>query len=378
MPPSRRRVPGRPTPLLLGCLLLAGPWPLAAQSVLERPPNMHGTWVGPSGTLYFNFIHRFTDTGAPLRKVINYPTFLLGAGLGGDGLLAVRYATNSELVTGIPNEWEAFLRYTPLSQGAGRPLDLSLHGGWNDAARSGDAELTLARSFGERVRLMVAGRGFSNAFDLDEARFAWAVGGTLQLHRWIALAGDYAELLDLEEIPRAEGAWSAGLQLVVPFTPHTLSLQASNATTTTLQGSTLGVSEKRWGFEFTIPLTLSRYFGGGAAAAPDSAASGGAVAAEVGMTNQLRFTPDTVRVRVGETVRWRNGSVVLHTVTGDPSRAAQASNVQLPAGAQPFDSGNMPPGAVFEHTFAVAGTYRYVCVPHEMAAMIGVVIVTEN
>jgi plastocyanin len=337
---------------------------------------MHGTWVGPTGTVYFNFLHRFTDSGEPLHKVINYPTFLLATGIGGDGLIGIRYATNSELVTGIPNEWEAFLRYTPLAQTAGRPLDLSLHAAWNDAARSGDFELTLARTFGDRLRLLAAGRGFSNAFDEDEARFGWAVGGALQLHRWVALAGDYGELFDSEEVPRAEPAWSAGLQLVVPFTPHTLSLQASNATTTTLEGSALGVSETRWGFEFTIPLTLSRWFGGGAAQAP--AGAGGPVAAEVGMTNALAFTPDTVRVRVGETVRWRNTSDIVHTVTADPSRAAQASNVVLPAGASPFDSGDMTPGAVFEQTFTVAGSYRYVCLPHEMAGMVGWIVVSDN
>jgi plastocyanin len=38
----------------------------------------------------------------------------------------------------------------------------------------------------------------------------------------------------------------------------------------------------------------------------------------------------------------------------------------------------MAPGAVFEHTFRVAGTYRYICVPHELAGMIGTVIVTDE
>jgi plastocyanin len=95
------------------------------------------------------------------------------------------------------------------------------------------------------------------------------------------------------------------------------------------------------------------------------------------MTNQLRFTPDTVRIRVGETVRWTNSSDVVHTVTADPARATDESRVSLPEGASTFDSGDLAPGATFEQTFTVAGEYRYICVPHELAGMLGVVIVEE-
>lgn len=379
MIPSARRRFGRTALLLAGLLVAGSAHAGEAQSVLVRPANMNGTWVGPTGTVYFNFLHRFTDTGDPLNKVINYPTFLLGAGLGGDALVALRYGTNSELVTGIPNEWEAFLRWTPVSEADGLPVDLSVHAGYNDAAQSADGEVTVARTFAERLRVLAAIRAFSDGFATDESRWAWAVGGTLKLSDHIAVAGDYAELLDMEEIPRAREAWSAALQLAIPYTPHTLSLQASNATTTTLQGSSLGVQETRWGFEFTVPIRLSRYFGSGdgdtAAQAPVT--GGGQVAAEVGMTNRLQFAPDTVRIRVGETVRWTNGSDLAHTVTADPSKAANASNVALPQGASTFDSGMMEPGAVFEHTFDTAGTYQYVCVPHEAAGMIGWVVVTN-
>lgn len=360
----------RPTSLaLLATLALAAP--AAGQSVMERPPNMTGTWSGQPGTVYFNFLHRFTDTGAPLRKVVNYPTFLLAAGLPAGALVGARYGTNSELVPAIPNEWELFGRYAPLDQAAGAPLDLSLHAGYNHAAESGDGEVTVARSFGERLRLMAAGRWFSNAFGEDESRFAWAGGGVFRVSRNVALAADYARLADLDE-DEGEAAWSAGLQLGVPFTPHSLSLQASNATTTTLQGTSLGVPGTRWGFEFTVPITLSRYFGGerGGSSAPT-----GDAAAEVGMTNQLVFTPATVRIAVGETVRWSNGSDIVHTVTGDPGRAADPGNVALPEGASTFHSGELAPGQVFEHTFTVAGTYRYVCLPHEGAGMRGTVVV---
>lgn len=98
-------------------------------------------------------------------------------------------------------------------------------------------------------------------------------------------------------------------------------------------------------------------------------------AAVVGMTNTLKFTPDTVRVDVGETVRWENTSIVVHTVTADPEEATLDESVRLPEGASPFDSGNMDPEATFEHTFEVPGTYRYFCIPHEATKMFGTVIV---
>ncbi len=240
--------------LLPGCASAA-----YAQSVLDRPPNLHGTWGGRSGTVYFNFIHRFTDTGAPLRKVINYPTFLLAAGLPGKLLVGARYGTNSELVQGIPNEWEFFGRFTP-SAGTDWPVEVALNGAYNHAAQSADGELLLARTFG-RLRLLGGARGFSNAFDSGEARWALAGGATLRLTDHVALAGDYARLVDLKET-EGKAAWSAGLQLAIPYTPHTFSLQVSNATTTTLEGSSLGSKNRRYGFEFTVPITLSRYFGG--------------------------------------------------------------------------------------------------------------------
>ena len=355
----------------------------AAQSVMNRPPNMNGAWSGRSGTVHFNFLHRFTDTGAPLRKVINYPTFLLGASVPAGVLVGVRYATNSELVPRIPNEWEAFARYSPVRESAGSPLTVSVQGGYNHAARSVDGELELMRELGA-VRLLAAGRAFSNAYDTGESRLVLAGGAVVQLFRYLAVAADYAHPLESE----ADGAWGVGLQTAIPYTPHSFSLQVSNASTTTLQGASLGFDRRRWGFEFTVPVTLSRYFGSGDARTAASAPAGSPGASvgsasssarsrvtEVGMTNRLEYTPGTVRIGVGETVRWRNTSDVMHTVTADPSRAAKAESVSLPAGASSFDSGDMPPGAVFEQTFTVAGTYRYFCVPHELAGMIGTVIV---
>lgn len=366
--------------LALLVLLGVGPGTASAeaQSVLDRPPNMNGSWAGVGGTLYFNVMHRFTETGPPLRKVINYPMILVGGAIVDDVLLAARYSTNSELVPRIPNEWEFFARYTPLRAEAGFPVTISGQAGYNHAAESFDGEISLERRWGP-VLLLGAGRLFSDAFAEGETRVALAGGATVRLTDHIALAGDYARLLDLDAT-EGEPAWSAGLQLAIPTTPHTLSLQVGNTSTTTLQGSSLGADRRRWGFEFTVPVTLSRYFGSNAGPAAVATSPGGAdpgLGPEVGMTNGLEFTPATVRIQTGETVVWRNTSDIVHTVTGDPSKAARAESVRLPDGAAPFDSGDMRPGATFTHTFDVPGEYRYVCLPHEAAGMVGTVIVTE-
>ncbi|MDX1418604.1 MAG: plastocyanin/azurin family copper-binding protein [Rubricoccaceae bacterium] len=103
---------------------------------------------------------------------------------------------------------------------------------------------------------------------------------------------------------------------------------------------------------------------------------GGGTTVAVTMTNTLAFDPDPVIIEVGDTVEWTNTSGVGHTVTADASLAANPDNVVLPAGAEPFDSGFLGPGATYARTFTVAGIYQYVCLPHESAGMIGQVVVT--
>lgn len=363
-------------------LVAAGPAAagLGAQSAVDRSPNIEGVWAARPGTIHFHFLHRFQVTDPPARKVLNTPTFLLATGVGGGAMVGARYASNSTLVSGQPNEWEAWGRWAPLRQDRGAPLDVALQAGRNMTADSWDGELMVGRDLGP-LRVLVGGRAFS-AFAAGDAAWAVAGGARLRLTRHVALAGDIAELIDRPD--GLDRAWSAGLQLEIPYTPHSLSLHASNSNTTTLQGSSVGRGDRQYGFEFTIPITLSRYFGGREpataatterAAAPGAAADASAAAVVVEMDNRLRYLPDTVRVRVGETVRWRNTSDVLHTVTADGDRAVRATSVVLPAGASPFDSGDLAPGEEYSHTFTVEGEYRYFCIPHELAGMVGTVIV---
>src|SRR5687767_8949346 len=70
------------------------------------------------------------------------------------------------------------------------------------------------------------------------------------------------------------------------------------------------------------------------------------------------FSPRTVEIRVGDTVRWTNRDSVAHTAT------AQNGS---------FDTGLLAEGESGSIRFTAAGTYRYVCTPHPN--MTGTVVV---
>ncbi|HEV2147515.1 MAG TPA: cupredoxin family copper-binding protein [Longimicrobiaceae bacterium] len=341
-----------------------------AQSLLDRPPNLSGAWVGTSGTLYFNFMHRFTASASPERKVSNTPTFTVAAGLPSRTLLGVHYATNSVLAPRYPNEWEFFARHRLFSQDDGAPLDVAGQVGYNLAAEGVDGEVSLARRLGP-LRVIGAARVMSDPFETGNTRFAAAGGATFRLGRWWAVAGDAATLLNREE--GEEMAWSAGLHLAIPHTPHSLSVHASNTYTTTLQGISRGGERVRYGFEFTVPLTLRRWFGsgGGVAAVPppteavpaaaatpsaEAPAAGGALV-RAGMRG-FAYTPARIEVAAGTTVEWKNEDPMAHTVTATDGG---------------FDSGLIEPGATWRRTFDTPGTYPFSCTPHPF--MKGTVVV---
>ncbi|MEP6729110.1 MAG: hypothetical protein ABJE10_00665, partial [bacterium] len=231
--------------------------PASAQSLLDRPDNISTDWVGGTGILYFNFVHRFTTSPAPEKKVSNFPTFLIATGISSKALIGVNYATNSPLTARYPNEWEFFGRYAPLQQDDGAPFDLGAQADYNLAVEGMDGEISIARRDGP-VRLVAVARTIADTLHGDKRRYSFGGGGTLRFGRFVALAGDAATLTS-----RASGekvAWSAGVHLALPNTPHTLSIHVSNASTSTLQGFARGGDRKRYGFEFTIPIHASRFF----------------------------------------------------------------------------------------------------------------------
>ena len=120
--------------------------------------------------------------------------------------------------------------------------------------------------------------------------------------------------------------------------------------------------------------------GASSSPSPSSAASGGTGGGgrttTVKMTDELKFDPDTISIKTGDTVHWDNVASISHSATDDPSKAATASDAKLPGGAQPWDSGLLNPGQTFDHQFTVAGEYDYFCIPHEGAGMKGHITVS--
>ncbi|HEV8401043.1 MAG TPA: cupredoxin family copper-binding protein [Gemmatimonadales bacterium] len=328
-----------------------------AQSLLERTPNLSGGWVGATGTLQFNFLHRFSVSDAPARKVSNSPTFLLSYRLPFPLVIGANYATSSDVAPAFPNEWEVFGRYAVLrgDTAGGRPVELAVQLGYNQAAGSADGELALGRRVGP-LHLLAVGRLFSQGYRSDTARYAVGGGAVLRLHRNVALAGDVTTLLDRRA--GEDAAWGAALQLAIPYSPHTFSLQVTNTGTGTLQGSSRSSvgNRVRGGFEFTIPFTLSRYFGGrrktGEGGEGDA---GNAVPAAM---RTMAFAPTNIEIAAGATIRWTNDDQLVHTVTADDGS---------------WDSGEIAPGRTWRHTFDRPGTYAFHCTPHPF--MKGVVVV---
>ena len=353
---------------LLLCATAAG-GPLWAQSLLDRPPNISGGWVAPAGTIQFNFLHRFVSSGEPERKITNFPTFLVGTGLFHRAMLGFNYATNSTLAPRYPNEWEFFGRWLALSQDAGAAVDLSGQLGYNLAAEGLDGEISVARGLG-KVRLIGVTRLLDDPTESGHVDVAVGGGLVLRVHRYIALAGDAVTLTQRDSLLGEKVAWSAGLQLAIPGSPHTLSLQATNTNTATLQGASRGSSQVRYGFEFTIPITLSRYFGkhqppppppaAGVTAAGDTSLAASKASIKAGIKS-LAFQPNRIEITAGTTVTWTNNDPLEHSVT---------------AVDRSFDSGLIKSGGTWRYTFTRPGTYQFSCQPHPF--MKGVVIVKEG
>ena len=413
----RSAVPNRTAVVLLAAAVITVPATTAAQSLLARTPNLAGGWTGVPGTLYFNFLHRFARTTPPARKVSNSPTFLVAAGLPWRTLAGFNYATNSDVAPRYPNEWEFFGRVGPLRQDLGHPADVALQVGYNLAARSTDAELAAARRVGP-LQLQGAARWLSNAHDLGDARTAVAGGALLLLGSWAAVGGDYGTMLDAPD--GFDPAWSAAIHLAIPYTPHSLSLHVTNTSTATLQGASAARgNERRYGFEFTVPLTLRRYLTRprpaqvvrdssadalveravdtlAPAAAPVVEAPTSAPQPVAAADSAPAAAADTARAPSHDTIPARADTTVRTTTpprraAPPPRRSAQAGMRQLTftpqrieiaaggtvtwtnrdavihtvtdAGGR-WDSGLIEPGAKWSRRFDRPGTYTIHCTPH--------------
>jgi plastocyanin len=108
---------------------------------------------------------------------------------------------------------------------------------------------------------------------------------------------------------------------------------------------------------------------GPAHGAPDSLAD---AVVDMGFHN---FKPSTITIYAGQTVEWRNISLVSHSVTNDPQKALYPRDAQRPEGMAPFDSGEIAAGDIVLFRFPTPGVYRYFCQFHEKHEMVGEITV---
>lgn len=349
----------------LATVLALAPRPAWATPVTGDTPGLDGPQVTAPRTADFRFAHRFDVIAS---KVFNSPTFTFDLGLLDRVSAGVRYATSSDVGTG-PNELEPIVKVEALRQRRAAPVDLTAEIAYNSQAKSADGALVAARDLGP-VRLLANARGFSDAYGEGGAAFAGGIGASLAVVGGLRAVGDLNRVIAAQRESRlAPGwdrvGWSAGLAFPIPYSPHTLSLYATNVNTRTLQGSSRGSDTVRYGFEFDVPLEgLARWVGivrrpaargapAASAAAPAAAeapppSGPSAQAVEVTIENDA-FRPAEIAVHPGDTVRWVNRDRVPHTV------AEKSGGWTSPL---------LQEGSTFERRFDSAGSTDYVCTVH--------------
>ncbi len=89
---------------------------------------------------------------------------------------------------------------------------------------------------------------------------------------------------------------------------------------------------------------------------------------------QVWFDPIGLLVEPGTTIRWVVEQNVHTTAAYHPTN--DMHSLRIPERAQPWNSGYLvQPGSHFEATLTVEGVYDYFCLPHEIAGMVGRIVV---
>lgn len=88
------------------------------------------------------------------------------------------------------------------------------------------------------------------------------------------------------------------------------------------------------------------------------------------------FDPIGLWVAPGASVTWINGTDQANTHTTTAYHPANNHRpLRIPDGAEPWDSGYVLPGEQFTVTLKAEGVYDYFCQPHELAGMVGRIVV---
>ncbi len=330
---------------------------LEAQPLTRRTPNVYGTWVTTPWNLFFAFNHRFRILGDEDITGIfdeaflkNSPTFNLALGLWSPFMAGVLYSSEPAIRNGRRNnEWFPYLKWEPLRQDH---WSVSLLGGYNGQAESADGVLAGQADIAG-FEFLGEVRAFSDALHTGEAGVALAGGLSFRITEYIAVSGDFGGFV---AGPDTGAAWSTGIAIGIPFTPHTFSLQLSNALSTIPQEASFNSAEANggdlvWGFEFTVPFSgfarWGRLFDPRQANAEGDEAP--ARVAEVDIKRH-RFESETVLVPFEGLVRWVNRDPVTHTVA-----AADGAWRSRPIG----------PGETYTTRVPGPGRYEYRCTLHE-------------
>ena len=80
-------------------------------------------------------------------------------------------------------------------------------------------------------------------------------------------------------------------------------------------------------------------------------------------SGMLKFVPETVTIKEGDTVKWENNKMSPHNVVFENASDKSHKNLVF------------SPGDGYESTFNEAGEYSYYCEPHRGAGMVGKVVV---
>lgn len=131
------------------------------------------------------------------------------------------------------------------------------------------------------------------------------------------------------------------------------------------------MNHRRQALAFLGACALGARFTGTAAAVP-------VVTVEMAGTprgERIWFDPIGLYVEPGTTIRFINRDPAnAHTATAyHPSVSGKP--LRIPASALPWNSGFLLPDQKFEVTLTVPGVYDYFCLPHELAGMVGRIVV---
>ena len=129
---------------------------------------------------------------------------------------------------------------------------------------------------------------------------------------------------------------------------------------------------RRWSGFGLLAATIG-VFGQTCSPAPDLVGSGQGANSDDAIEVRMRgvaFVPKEVTIKQGQTVRWTNDDLVLHTATSGSPGDPDAGSI--------FDSPLLALGQSFTHQFNEVGTYVYFCRPHPTTReMVGATVIVE-